>query len=316
MNKRFFHILLISVSTAVLLMAGTSCKKIDKVWSLQTGKASDFSKTSVVLEGTFNAAGAYFSARHGIVLAGQLVGGEPGGMNWFYADKKGSFQITVEGLMPGVDYEWYAFAEIDHAVEVGESKYFRAPTDKGLSLIENAVDLGTSVLWAPYNLGASTPDGYGSYFAWGEVAEKDDYTEANYTASSVSVLDARTDAAAHILGGPWRMPTYEEFDELRTKCTVRSWQQYNGVYGLKIFGVGEGEGNWIFLPAAGKIYPEPNGLMGDGSECEYSSSSLKEGETTIPVWGLLYRDLPSQKILTLGLFQRIWGLPIRPVMDK
>lgn len=315
MNKHLLSILLVSFSVAALLIVAPSCKK-DSSWDIRTGKASDFTKTSVVLEGIFNGEGDYASAKHGIVVQGRLSDGDPGGTNWFYTDKKGTFTVTVEGLMAGEGYGWYAFAEIDHAVVIDDIKYFGAPTDKGLSLIENAVDLGTSVLWAPYNLGASTPDGYGSYFAWGEVAEKDDYTEFNYQTFAVFALDARTDAAACNLGGPWRMPTYEEFDELRTKCTVRSWQQYNGVYGLKIFGVGEGEGNWIFLPAAGKIYPEPNGLMGDGSECEYSSSSLKEGETTNPVWGLLYRDLPSQRILTLGLYNRIWGLPIRPVMDK
>lgn len=42
------------------------------------------------------------------------------------------------------------------------------------------VDLGLSVLWATCNIGAATPEEYGNYFAWGETATKDSYTEENY----------------------------------------------------------------------------------------------------------------------------------------
>lgn len=37
-----------------------------------------------------------------------------------------------------------------------------------------AIDLGLSVRWAPWNLGASQPSDYGAYFAWGEVVPKKD----------------------------------------------------------------------------------------------------------------------------------------------
>lgn len=36
----------------------------------------------------------------------------------------------------------------------------------------NAVDLGLSVKWASYNVGAITPESYGDYFAWGETEQK------------------------------------------------------------------------------------------------------------------------------------------------
>lgn len=38
-----------------------------------------------------------------------------------------------------------------------------------------AVDLGLSVKWASYNVGALNVDGRGSYFAWGETTEKANY---------------------------------------------------------------------------------------------------------------------------------------------
>jgi hypothetical protein len=43
-----------------------------------------------------------------------------------------------------------------------------------------AVDLGLSVKWATCNIGASKPEEYGDYFAFGETESKDEYTEENY----------------------------------------------------------------------------------------------------------------------------------------
>ena len=46
---------------------------------------------------------------------------------------------------------------------------------------DNWVDLGLSILWAAYNVGASSPDEYGDYFAWGETYTKNDYSWSNYS---------------------------------------------------------------------------------------------------------------------------------------
>ena len=43
-----------------------------------------------------------------------------------------------------------------------------------------AVDLGLSVKWATFNLGASSPEEYGGYYAWAETETKDTYTWSNY----------------------------------------------------------------------------------------------------------------------------------------
>lgn len=48
--------------------------------------------------------------------------------------------------------------------------------EKGPAMaIPDAVDLGLSVKWASFNLGATAPEEYGNYYAWGEVATKDAY---------------------------------------------------------------------------------------------------------------------------------------------
>lgn len=42
------------------------------------------------------------------------------------------------------------------------------------------VDMGLSVKWATCNVGATSPSDFGSYFAWGETAQKSNYSWQNY----------------------------------------------------------------------------------------------------------------------------------------
>lgn len=121
------------------------------------------------------------------------------------------------------------------------------------------VDLGLSVYWASCNVGAESPEEYGSYFAWGETSEKDRYYDENYTfydsntAQYIDIGDdiagTEYDAATVNLGTDWQMPTKAEFQELIDKCTWE-WTQLNGINGYRVTGT---NGNSIFLPAAGGI---------------------------------------------------------------
>ena len=151
-----------------------------------------------------------------------------------------------------------------------------------------AVDLGLSVKWATMNVGANAPEEYGDYFAWGETEPKDNYNWTTYTlckgssttmtkyctksysgtVDNKTVLDLEDDAAYKNWGGSWRMPTYDELNELMTKCT-RTWTTQNSVNGYKVTGP---NGNSIFLPFAGYRY---DSLLDDaGSDGYYWSSSL------------------------------------------
>ena len=114
------------------------------------------------------------------------------------------------------------------------------------------VDLGLSVKWATMNVGATTPEDYGDYFAWGE---KDDAAHVNW-------------------GGSWRMPTLAEWRELYDNCTW-TWTTQNGINGYKVTSNKEGyTDRFIFLPAAGGR--DDNGLDDVGSDGYYWSSSLYE----------------------------------------
>ncbi|MBR6590758.1 MAG: fimbrillin family protein [Bacteroidaceae bacterium] len=127
-----------------------------------------------------------------------------------------------------------------------------------------AVDLGLSVKWASCNVGATSPEEYGGYYAWGETEEKEDYsasTSLTYGLSESELqsrgiigedgnLTASYDVAATKWGGDWRMPTQAELQELVEKCTWE-WTTQNGVNGRKVTGP---NGIFIFLPAAGNWY--------------------------------------------------------------
>ena len=152
------------------------------------------------------------------------------------------------------------------------------------------VDLGLSVKWATFNVGATKPEEYGDYFAWGETKPKTAYNwstykfelgtdsngpfskyvnQSNYgTVDNKTVLDPEDDAAHVNWGGSWRMPTLEECDELINKCTW-TWTTQNGVNGRLVTGP---NGKSIFLPAAGFRYD--TNLRGAGSLGDYWSSSL------------------------------------------
>ncbi len=116
------------------------------------------------------------------------------------------------------------------------------------------VDLGlpSGLKWATCNVGASSPSGYGNYYAWGETSTKSEYTPSNsktYGDSSYGNIggNSGTDAACANWGSTWRLPTKAECEELKDRCTW-TWTTQGGHNGYKVKGP---NGNTIFLPAAG-----------------------------------------------------------------
>ena len=110
------------------------------------------------------------------------------------------------------------------------------------------IDLGLSVKWATYNVGADSPDEYGDYYAWGETATKSSYYAKNCTTWEQEVGDIsgtlQYDAATAKWGGSWRMPSLEEFNELQNNCTWE-WTTLGDVKGYKV--TSNINGNTIFL---------------------------------------------------------------------
>ena len=164
------------------------------------------------------------------------------------------------------------------------------------------VDLGLSVKWATFNVGATAPEESGDYFAWGELEAKSEYYWANYrfytsgsensnvydvkfskyntvsdrgTVDNKTTLDAEDDVAHMIWGGNWRMPSEAEFTELMDECTWTRIIQ-NGVKVTKVTSNKPGyTDRFIILPAAG--YMSGTSLIETGKYAygRYWTSSLE-----------------------------------------
>ena len=184
----------------------------------------------------------------------------------------GNFTVNLSNLSAGTKYYVRAYAINEIGTSYGSTISFTTEQSSSTSNTENGhqyVDLGLSVKWATCNVGTTKPEGYGDYFAWGETRSKSYYNGSSYSYyDNPTTLPLSADAARANWGGQWRMPTIDEFEELRSKCTW-TWTTQNGVNGYKV--TSNSNGNYIFLPAAG--YRDLGSLYGAGDYGYYWSSS-------------------------------------------
>ena len=186
------------------------------------------------------------------------------------------------------------------------------------------VDLGLSVKWATFNIGAEYPESYGYYFAWGETQPKTSYrwitykwcngtedtiikycNNSKYGIKDNKITLEKSDDAAYVnWGNNWRMPTYAELVELMENCTW-NWTSINGITGYNIFG---SNGNSIFLPAAGHISGNSNTPSQTNIVGEYWTSSL------FSEMAVCAHELQFNKANPIGCgTSRYSGCSIRPV---
>ena len=230
----------------------------------------------------------------------------------------GSFASNLSNLVPQTTYYVRAYATNEAGTVYGEVRSFTTleeeqPSDNN---VHDYVDLGLSVKWATCNVGASLPEEYGDYFAWGETKTTAGYDASNCPTYGLSIselqsqgyidsegnLTAQYDAATANWGENWRMPTYEELNELIDNCTW-TWTTQNGVNGYKVEGP---NGSSIFLPAAGYRYG--SSLDFAGSTGHYWSSTPDEDDNRA-----FSLSLYSSGSHYTGYSSRVSGLSVRPV---
>ena len=183
------------------------------------------------------------------------------------------------------------------------------------------IDLGlpSGTKWACCNVGTNIPEGYGSYFAWGEISPKSSYTWENYKYSLGFDKDgnwlggqnlgdisgkSQYDAAAANWGGGARMPTIAECIELQEHCNS-VWTTINGVNGQLVTGP---NGNSIFLPAAGDRIGT---LLYFAGEDGYSWSSFPYEDDDYCAYCLFFRS----GYFGWGWLTRYLGHSVRPVRN-
>lgn len=183
------------------------------------------------------------------------------------------------------------------------------------------VDLGlpSGLKWATCNVGASNPQDYGLYFAWGETtgytAEQVKsgvraFSSAVYNAGSAASISTNLtleqDAARANLGGNWRMPTKAECQELIDNCNVTWISSYmgKGVAG-RLF-TSKTNGNSVFFPAAGNCRSSSVGSVGS-----YGYFWSASWESSRYAW-FLYFDSGSMNVISI---YRYYGQPVRGVCE-
>lgn len=206
-----------------------------------------------------------------------------------------------------------------------------------------AVDLGLSVKWANMNIGATAPEDYGDYFAWGETigynGGKDTFNQRTYKYYMLTNTTDENGANRTVYGYTKYIEKasalrygYDGFYDDKTvldseddtaianwggswrmptkgeldelrKKCTWTWTTENGTNGYKVTGQ---NGNSIFLPAAG--YRVDGSLDNVGSYGYFWSSSLNAGFS-----GYAYRLFFYPNSVSVNYFCRDYGFSVRAV---
>ena len=328
-----------------MLIALFSCEKEpptpptpDTPSKVETGAAENITSTSATLKGMVNldiidyeelVFGVMYStkaedlvdytapSKNGLILIGN------------------EFKVEVTDLKAETKYYYRAYVMLNTLqILLGDVKEFTTLEKSGSDAPETPedpanghayVDLGLSVKWATMNVGATSPEEYGDYFAWGETEPKSEYNWDTYkwcdggydyltkycSSSDFGIvddkieLDMEDDAANVNWGDAWRTPTKAELDELIENCTW-SWTTQNGIDGYTV--TSNTNGKSIFLPAAGYRYDtfsEEVGAIG------YYHSRTRDNTNFQHVSYYIYF---AESYVEKDSDSRYYGHPIRPVL--
>ena len=184
--------------------------------------------------------------------------------------------------------------------------------DNGFTWVDLGLPSGRK--WATCNVGASTPEGFGDYYAWGETEPKANYDRSTYKYYGLpleKMLHQDKDAAWVSRGGLWRMPIDNDVNELVENC---EWQitTRKGVLGCRF--VSKSNGHLLFIPFASHYQGTQLFLPGDGM-LGYYWLSTGQGHTA-PLSSNRNADTFSiVNIPSCSFMKEEYGAPIRPVND-
>ena len=261
-------------------------------------------------------------------------------MDYIYGDEPYSATWTQvpATLTEGSNWSTFLTAEIALTDYVGQTVTFAvkylstdqkagtleiqsiAIEEKSATPVHEFVDLGlpSGTLWATRNVGASSPEDYGNYYAWGETTTKSTFNLITYKYynesesftkymenDGLTTLQSSDDAATFNWGSGWCMPTKAQWEELMNNTSM-TWTAQNGVNGWKFNASNDAS---LFLPAAGKRWNDV--LYSADSEGLYWSSSLF-ADYLVSAWNFFFVSSDC----VMGGCHREGGLPVRPVRSS
>jgi serine/threonine protein kinase len=205
-------------------------------------------------------------------------------------------------------------------------------TNRGSANGHDYVDLGlpSGTLWATCNVGASRPEGYGNFYAWGETRMKNAYNYDTYKyamgsyenltkyctksergnngfSDNLTTLQSGDDPAMVNWGNGWYTPSKTQWEELLNN-TTKEWVTRNSVKGWVFTGK---NGQTLFLPAAGWYNRWYSDHRAVGTSCSYWSRSLVTDE---PYSAWVLCGMPDR--CSMSKEERVSGLTVRPVRQK
>ena len=230
----------------------------------------------------------------------------------------------VEAIMSGNTNEKEGWAEIARQLALLKAAAGIGGSTDNVEYVDLGLPSGN--LWATCNLGASAPEQYGDYYAWGEVEPKQKYTSLNHkwykegapsqgftkynNEDGKMTLEDEDDAVIQKLGNGWRTPTLADFRELTNqKLTTIKKTTLNGVAGYQI--TSKKNKKSIFIPCAGfkKDKPQTREISADEEVAVCMTNLRRIDYMLFNAWSFAFQD---DRIGRYGK-NRPDGISIRPV---
>ncbi|MBQ7195612.1 MAG: Ig-like domain-containing protein [Bacteroidales bacterium] len=238
----------------------------------------------------------------------------------------GDFSASISKLDVAARYCYIVAMELYEEHFFSEVHDFTTTDLQGLTEI---TDMGLSVKWRGWNVGASKPEDLGSFYTWGEITPKDNYVWETYpfrksydtmskyvtnasdgynrVVDGKTILESSDDAATMNLGAAWRTPTFEEMTELKQNVVMK-WTRYHDVPGIVM--TSKVNGAKLFFPAAGQCYGDSSKPGHVGDYGNYWTSSLYPSNNK---WAYILVLKPQILDIVVAGGERYMGFSVRPV---
>lgn len=228
---------------------------------------------------------------------------------------------VVSAALDGTTVTLTGMGDGESTITVSDTEYDQAvsfiiviiPATSGTPADAGPIDLGlpSGTRWSTMNVGATAIEQTGIYVAWGELEPRTNYNTCNYDGTLADIAGSDYDVAKKLWGDNWRMPTREQLQELKDKCS-KTKDVVNGINGIWFVGP---NGNKIFFPYTHYIWLSGNGentthdLGVWGTAYIWSSTSDAADSSTSYGMKFGYMDFNNPE-----KFKRMYGMPVRAVM--